>query len=550
MIDVIRTGGAKLFRAAFAVIVLLASILAEPFERAFRMAMRHATLRRYALPRVYKFSQHQFVKRGKARILAGGAGFRIGLALAALVLIALGVFTAAAHAGGAALAIGAAASTRSLEQITTEMKELQEKFRGKAMPQAEGEKFDALAIEGKAMQDELDRDAKIKAFDDFDNEPAEISLPGTREAKGGAPKGSPDEVVGFFSMGQAFVNSPQYKALRDAGFPMEATTVAQFDGVSRLGKGTQRVLPVTRKQYAELMERKAVATVGAGVIRPMRESEVVRAAAAEFDTLTIRDLVNVSPTDSPSIEYISFDTLTRAAAPVAESAAKPEATFATSLVTVPVRTLAVTMPVTEQQLQDIPQMQNLIDEELTYDLKKHEEEQMVWGRGTGQNLLGIMKTPGVVAARTLAGSPTLLDEIRAAITDVAVNGRVTANGLAIHPYDRETVELLKGTDLRYVWAVVTDNNGNARIWGLRVVETIAMTDVLDAVNTTKQRVCIVGDFKRGATLWDRQQANTAIGWINDQFTKNQRTVRVEERVAFGVKRPKAFAYIQTVAAAA
>jgi HK97 family phage major capsid protein len=73
-----------------------------------------------------------------------------------------------------------------------------------------------------------------------------------------------------------------------------------------------------------------------------------------------------------------------------------------------------------------------------------------------------------------------------------------------------------------------------------VVETIAARE--PGSYTTNERRLIVGDFRRGAKLWDRQQKAVQIGWINDQFTRNQRTIRVEERVAFGVRRPAAFRY--------
>ena len=170
---------------------------------------------------------------------------------------------------------------------------------------------------------------------------------------------------------------------------------------------------------------------------------------------------------------------------------------------------------------------------------------MIYGSGAGQNFGGITNDSDVTVGRTASGD-TLLDKIRIARTDVTVNG-YTPNAAVMHPIDWETLELLKGTDDHYIWAVVRDEL-SPRVWGLRVVETVAAEE--NAGNATEERNIIVGDFVRGATLWDRQQATVAVGWKDDDFIKNLRTIRAELRAAFAVRRPKAFIKITTVAAVA
>lgn len=447
--------------------------------------------------------------------------------LVGVAFLAAAVLAAHPGATGFALAIVVAATTRDLKTVISELKAIQQRYTGKAIPPNIGREMELLAIEASNMQTEVDA----------------IRFGAKAE----------DDVVASLSIGQAFTRSAEYQEIFHNGtFPEGSKLAVKFEHATLLRggvpKGREGRVPLTRKQLAKFLESKAVPTIGSGVVRVERDPEAVRAATAETDNLTIRDLVNVSETDSAVIDYTVIDSQTRAAAPTAANAAKPESTTVLSNASVPVRTIAVWMPATEQQIMDVPQLENIIDVELAYDLAKVEEEQLMWGRGTGENLLGIMKTPGVPAGRTVVGD-TLLDKIRRAITDVRVNGKVSPNGIAVHPLDWEEIVLLKGTDARYVWAVVSDENGE-RLWSLRVVETIATTDVLDAVNTTKQRVVLVGDFRRGATLWDRLKTQIVIGWINDDFIKNRNVIRAEERIAFGVKRPKAFSYIQTVAAAA
>jgi HK97 family phage major capsid protein len=234
---------------------------------------------------------------------------------------------------------------------------------------------------------------------------------------------------------------------------------------------------------------------------------------------------------------------------VAPTVEKPESTIELDVASVPVRTLAVWMPVTEQQLEDVSQLRSVIDTELRFDLSRLEEYQIVWG--SGGIFLGIMETPNVNAfTRTLdlgAGSTeTLLDKIRGAISDVVVDGHM-ADTVALHPYDAEVLSTSKGSDDHYLNQVFPTQAGGLRLWSLKVVETLAMESYRDGLGT-HQRVVMVGDFQRGATLWDRHKASVEVGYIDKQFVENVRTIRAETREAFAVKRPSAFRYIETVAA--
>jgi HK97 family phage major capsid protein len=426
----------------------------------------------------------------------------------------------------------------ALAALYTELEKASEELNA-GVSQTRGEEIEAKAKEAEKLQAEVDRAERIASIAAKGREINEPIMPAARDSK------SKDErpiIAGYISVGDLFTNSEVYQAYRKAGAPAgRGTAPVELVGL----KG--RFVPLTvdqRKTVEEVMrETKAVPTLGTGVISVDRIADVVR--VTEQDTLRLRDVVNVSQTGSNAVEYLRMTSYTRAAAPVADSAAKPEAAMAFDVEIATVRTIAVTMPVTEQMLQDAPQVRNAIDVELLYDLDKTVEEQMLYGSGAGQNFAGLFNDTDVVAGRTEAGD-TNLDKIRRAITDVRRSG-YSPNAVVIDPIDWEGIELLKGTDDRYVWAIVRDELG-PRVWSLQVVETIAAEE--NAGNTTEERNIAVGDFLRGATLWDRQQASVAVGWVNDQFTKNQRTLRAELRAAWAVKRPLAFRKITTQAAVA
>jgi HK97 family phage major capsid protein len=127
-----------------------------------------------------------------------------------------------------------------------------------------------------------------------------------------------------------------------------------------------------------------------------------------------------------------------AADTVADSSTKPEAAAAYTAETATVRTMAVTIPVTEQMLADAPALISAINGRLVYDLDKLLEEQMLYGAGTGQDFPGILNDSDVAAARSVSGDSTV-DKIRRAMSDIRTNG-FEPNAVVMHPLDFEEVE--------------------------------------------------------------------------------------------------------------
>lgn len=421
----------------------------------------------------------------------------------------------------------------ALAALLTELKSAEKELEA-GVTQTRGEEIEAKFTEAETLQKEIDRAEKVFTFNGKSRELREDPImPAGKDSKTAELGADGSKVVGYITLGAAYLNSPEYKNYIANGMP-KGQNMAPVNYIKGLNEPH---IAITEK----MVEMKAVPTIGAGVVLADRKPIVVQTTAD--DRTVLRDVINVSQTNAPSVSYLVEDVYTQVADMVAESAAKPEATMGYTEATAPVRTLAVHMPVTEQQLQDVPQMQNLIDNRLRYDLRKLEEKQMLWGAGTGQNFTGILVHGSVPSiTRSAPSDTTNLDRVRIGVTDVLVAG-YEPNALVVHPYDWEGMILLKATTKEYIWTIVTDpQTGNSRVWGLRVVESVA---ALKPGNTTRNM--LVGDFVRGAILWDRQQATVAVGYIDDQFILNQRTIRAEERAAFGVVAPKAFAKYETAA---
>ena len=243
--------------------------------------------------------------------------------------------------------------------------------------------------------------------------------------------------------------------------------------------------------------------------------------------LTIRDLLTVVPTDSGSIDYAKQTTRTNNAAPVAEGAPKPTSAYVWSIENVPVRTIAHLAKITRQAMDDAKQLKGEVEQEMRYGLKIAEEDQLLNGDGTGQNLDGLMPNATAFAAPFTLQNPTKVDILRLAMVQAEV-ALFPADGHVLNPIDWGEIELTKTTEGAYVFAQPQGLAG-PRMWGLPVVSTVAQT---------------AGDFLTGGfklqTLYDRMAPEVLIASENsDDFEKNLYTMRCEERLALAIKRAAA-----------
>lgn len=443
--------------------------------------------------------------------------------------------------------ITAAKRREDLDKIIAEAEGIEKKYEGKPIPEAEGKKLEELYKEGEKLSTEIEEEAKreetkkrMKGASKYLGEIPDPIIPDARkpEEKNGA-----NRVAGYLRLGDLVGHSEKFRKWVESGadgsVKFQVPHLLRIPGASGVHEGFIPLTKDMREAFEKGLEKKDLLVTGTGVIEPDRLTDIVR--ATERDELRLRDILNVSPTSSNSVEWVRLASYTRAADIQSEGATaatmeeKPEADAEFEIVNSPVRTIAVWIPVTEQQLQDVPALINMIEQELLYDLQKKEEEEIVWGDGTGVSLDGLDANVTDDSGND-DGGDSLLDKIRRRITFVRTRG-YQPNGTAIHPEEWEEIELLKGSDGHYIWAIIRDTLG-PRVWGTRVVETVAMDEPGGS-----GRIVIVGDFRMGATLWDRRQPAIAIGWQDKQFIQNLRTIRAEERVAFGVRRPGAFSKI-------
>ncbi|MEX5732172.1 phage major capsid protein [Providencia hangzhouensis] len=269
--------------------------------------------------------------------------------------------------------------------------------------------------------------------------------------------------------------------------------------------------------------------VAQGVVEPHRLPGI---DAAPKQRLFIRDLIAPGKTQSPAIFWVQQTGFTNAAAVVPENTAKPYSNIQFATKITPVTTVAHMFKASKQILYDFAQLQSLIDAEMRYGLKFVEEQEILFGDGSGAHLHGIMPQASKFKAEFTVDKQNGIDDLRLAMLQAQL-ARFPATGHVLHSTDWAKIELIKDTLGRYILANPSALAGPT-LWGLPIVvtETAAFNGKF-----------LTGAFNMGAQLFDREETNVVISTENaDDFEKNMISIRCEERLALALKRPEAFVY--------
>lgn len=278
------------------------------------------------------------------------------------------------------------------------------------------------------------------------------------------------------------------------------------------------------------------ATVGAALTEPQRLPGYIPLPDRR---LTVRDLLTPGRTSSNSIQYVVETGFTNNAATVSEGVTKPESTVTFDLVTKSVATIAHWMLASKQILDDAPMLESHIDGRLRYGLAFVEEEQLLNGDGTGNNLHGIIPQATDYAAPFTPTAETPIDTVRLAILQSEL-AEFPATGVVLNPIDWTKIELTKDAENRYIFAQ-PQTMQTPRLWSRDLVATKAMDE----------GEFLTGAFRLGAQVFDREDANVEVSTEDsDNFRRNLVTIRAEERLVLAVYRPEAFIYGEFPAASA
>jgi HK97 family phage major capsid protein len=307
------------------------------------------------------------------------------------------------------------------------------------------------------------------------------------------------------------------------GRPAATKTLGAMFAESQAYKGRQG--PIGPEATLDI-ELKTLMTTAAGW--DPEETRTGRVVDYATRPIQVADLIPQTTTSQSAVQYMEETTFTNSAAEVAEGGTYPESALALTEQTSIVRKVSTFLPVTDEQLEDEPQVRGYIDNRLPFMVRQRLDLQIISGNGTAPNLRGILNVSGI-QTQAKGADPTP-DAVYKAITKVNVTGQAMANAVIFHPTNWQDVRLLRTADGLYIWGNPSDA-GPERIWGMRVVLAQASTS----------GTAIVGDFANFIELAVRRGIDVQVSNSHSTyFIEGKQAIRADMRAALVVYRPAAF----------
>lgn len=343
-------------------------------------------------------------------------------------------------------------------------------------------------------------------IEEFDARIAETEQRAARRGGGGGAG-----ALEVKSWGQRFVESEEYKSAEG--------------NRDRQGRRFHAVVAST-----ELEHKNITSVTGSGGSLVPVDRRVNNPALLPWMQPSIRDLCAPGTTDSNAVSYPRMTGRTNNAATVAEGALKPQSDMAFEEVVAPVRVIAHYFLATRQIMDDAPALAATIDAEARAGLADQEDAQLLFGDGTGQNLLGLVPQASAFTRQWVVGGATPLDVLIQAIAQVeALNWKV--DGMVLNAVDWRRLQSIRDTQGRYIGNSPFEAEVAQRIWNTPVVAT----------NRMPVGKFLIGPFRTQAQIFDRMGVEVvASSEDSDNFRRNLITLRAEERLAFTCRRPGSF----------
>jgi len=329
-------------------------------------------------------------------------------------------------------------------------------------------------------------------------------------------RGGPANIAQFKSLGQQVTEAKEFsawhKSSRGGGIDLALDTLPS-DFLAKAAR-------------FDTIGQKALMTTAAGFApESIRLPGFVEAPTRPIQLL---DILPMGRTGQTAVPYMEETTRTHGAAERAEGGTFAESEFAFTEKSVNVAKITDSLPVTDEQLEDVALVESYINGRLSYGVRQRLDQQCLTGNGTAPNLRGILNTAGIQTQAK--GADPVMDAIYKSMVKIRLTGRAMPTHSNIHPLDFQDIRLHRTSDGVYIFGSPTEV-GPQRLWGLPVIQNDALTE----------GTALVGSFEPAwIMLFERRGIDIQVGYVGTQFGEGKRTIRADMRAALVVMRPAAF----------
>lgn len=423
------------------------------------------------------------------------------------------------------------------EAIDSKFKEMLKMNEGDALKSADPDVLKSFQTRNAELTEMRARFTELREADtSFQNQVAEhakafgaanrnIPFPGQ---EGGDGNQAPE----FKTLADNFVESDYYKAVaidKTKGWSPGAGDRMVLDNIPHSLKSAQFAAEMVGGANGDYMKAlKAMMTTTAGWAPFPQLSPRPPVMTAQIPPV-VADLIPQDDTSQATIVYYEETVFVNNADFVGEGQSKPEAELKLEERRQPVCKVAVTLPISDEQLMDVPQVRSYVDGRLTLMVKQKEQIGILRGNGIAPQLQGFHTKPDIGSIARGAGEDNA-DVFLRAITEVnSITGLANTSGIVMNPLQWLAIRLVRTLTGDYIWGHPSVQ-GPQTLWGLPVISTNAELDGLG----------LVGDFQMFSHISRRMGMRIDVGYINEDFKDNIQRIRLEERLSLEIYRAKAF----------
>lgn len=197
------------------------------------------------------------------------------------------------------------------------------------------------------------------------------------------------------------------------------------------------------------------------------------------------------------------------------------------------------MPLLENNLNDYNELMTLVNTTLLYMQELAKGAKVLNGpkASAETGIVGILQNDGIQKFKK-GTTDTITDCAYKMANDVFLATGFNPTTIAMHPYVAESVNLEKDKNGRYINQMV-----NGKLWALNVVEDLNLTETTGETSSQKTTYGMMAYWNNAAVFYTKMGEKLEIGLVNDQFLRNEKTIRINGQYGLKVTFPKAFSYL-------